>query len=670
MAYNSVFITAGDYIYYYDTSVGIIASLEWDLRGGTPTGATSANVTTQYQIQSALGYGTGLSVTDEAGVTDSVFVPGLIQVLPEIENLSLVTLDSSDNPIGSPSNVVDMSQDVKFQATGTIRLAPTGSYYYQFIIPGTGGAAGFTGTSQQSISVTKNTFSWIDLTGSEVGSTYTGYTGLAQLNITTPVGNIYSASTNVSYNKSGPVEFVNLADYPSFGATSAPRNVTKYQTTISYPFSSQGNTTSSIGMAGSGNVLYVYLNDSTIGNQKFHAHSEMLSLYTPSFEPTFTGSIPGQFTGQLVASDFALQGMESGFNEDIYTWDGAGLYNPTTLPYTSGNFTGLTRYTSGNYMFPGDMYSTVLGYKFYYADTNNQISSIWNQFAALGGGEFSSTITYNNPVKSWSISAVQAYLNDTSFGCITSRGYEQSTDTPASNLRLTGGETFLSTTASAPIPNVLRFRMGAVLPSGKWAQSDIRLTFDFYCSPTRNINTATVAKSITVTLGASGATGNSLDGNLIYANDRWYNSSYPAPTGTPMTGFASIINTALGSSGGTALGNYFGVTASPDYQWREMTYYTTGLGLPSCFFVQGAKFSIYDEFITQAKTDPRPLGLTGDTYLVKVVISDNSTSWFPATAGTRYTSIQWMGLKQNFVANPYQSSAGGTAARRGWYFHG
>jgi hypothetical protein len=220
--------------------------------------------------------------------------------------------------------------------------------------------------------------------------------------------------------------------------------------------------------------------------------------------------------------------------------------------------------------------------------------------------------------------------------------------------------------------------MGGVLPSGKWAQSDIKLTFDFYCSPTRNINTATVAKSIMVTAGASGATGNSNNGNLIYANDRWFNTSFPATAGTPLAGFASIINTALGASGGTGLGNYFGVTASPNYQWRELAYYIdlTNEIIPSnfppasCIYVNGAKFSIYDEFITQDKTNPRPLGLTGDTYLVKVVISDNSSSWFPGTGGTKYTSIQWMGLKQNFVANPYQNAAGGTAARRGWYFHG
>jgi hypothetical protein len=231
---------------------------------------------------------------------------------------------------------------------------------------------------------------------------------------------------------------------------------------------------------------------------------------------------------------------------------------------------------------------------------------------------------------------------------------------------LTGGEPFLSTTSAGL--GLYDFRMGGVLPSGSFAESDIIITFNFYCDPNRNINTATLKSSIPVTICANGGFGNSCDGSLIYANDRWFDPYVPATAGAPTQGFVTTINSAMP----VELLRYFGATADPAYQWRESLYSVisgTPLIGPVSSAIHGAKFSIYDDFITSGK-GTRPFGLTGDTYLLKVVISDNSSSWFPNTNTTKYTSLRWMGMNQDFIANPYQYINGGTGPRRGWEFPG
>ena len=673
MAYNKVYIVQGDYIYYYDTTPGTVVDRTWNLPGGDPSIGTSPNITTRYIVKNPSGYGAGLTATDLIGATDTIFIPSYVSVVSEIENLSIITLTTAGAPIGSPSNVVDMSQNVKFQATGTIRSSATGSYYYQFLIPGTGGAVGFTGTSKQNISVTKKIFDWGDLTGSESGSTYSPYTASAILTVTSPTGNLYSASTSVTYNKSGITDFLNLADYPAANSTT-PHKTQRFLSAVVLPYDFVSTT--NVGMAGYGPIICVNLlqpGGSGMSNLSFHSQGEPIYYYSPFFEFSYPGLTPGMLTGQTISSGSILTTLEpysgSGLIKlTIYQWDNSTFgYVPTDLSVSPFNISGLTRYSVGNYMYPGDIYSSVLGYKFYYADTNNQIP-------------LDPYYQEDNPPddnRYWSSYAITNYINDTSFACLTSRGYESTTTrlTPAATLLLNGGESLLNT--SVGYDSKLPFRMGGVLPSGKWAQSNIILTFTFYFNNSRSF-TPQVIKSVNITVGASGATGNSYDGNLMYANNRPTNMGVP-PHGVT-GGFVDIINSKLattaptsgGVTGGVNLKYYFGATAAPEYQWRETAYASTvGAAEPACWYVQGVKFSIYEDYINTAKGgSPNPYGVANGYYLVKVLITDNSASWFPGTTGPKYTAVDWMGLGQSTIANPYQYTVGGTSARRGWYFPG
>jgi hypothetical protein len=693
--YNKINLTQGDYIYYYDTSLGAIVSRNWDIRGGSPTGATSFAVTARYKVPNSSGYGVGLTVTDNVNVTDSVFVPNAITVFPEIENFSLAILKN-----GLPVSSSDMSVTLTYQATGTIRPAPTGNYYYQWFIPGTGGTLGFTGSSKTIAQIVKSTSSWLNLTGSEIGSPYGEYTGSARITVTSPLGNVYTGTKAITYNKSGFPESFYFPNSMPFrvGVVNAEN-----QGAGSPEQSYLDSLTPRFGLPGQGPVFAFWSEDGFIDNQSMHSHTEQITVYTPSWDFTFSGCIPGQMTGQLIVSGSILNQLS---NSTTSTGDVTG--HPAPL---------ISRYTQGNYMAPGDI-PNLLYNTFYYADTNSQWLPLFDR-ASFGAG-YSGIQQYTGwnatyPLgasifPAWSAASIAEQFNYSDFGTlafasISSKSYDLTGQLPpASILGLTGGEPYWLTKYPY-LENGRSALMGCVLPSNYFAGIVLEIYFNFYCSPDGNLNNATLKGTVTFRTGSQvDDAGTSYDGLLLYANpylQAWNSNDVPYPTGAAEVGgggFASLMGATFASNN---LSPYFTVGASSGYQWRETAYVLNATSaIPfnsqtqyavfmSSTFVQGVRFDIKDPYITSSK-GTLPFGLTGPTYLLKVTITDNFSTGFnyptyetgfvppnysPSLYANikNYTAAQWMGLKQNFIVNPYQyvnGGTGGTASRVGIYFHG
>lgn len=685
--YNKVNLTQGDYIYYYDTSIGAIASRNWDIRGASPTGATSFAVTSRYVVPSSSGYGVGLTVTDNVNVADSVFISDVVTVLPEIENFSLAILKD-----GLPVSSSDMSVALTYQATGTIRPAPTGNYYYQWFIPGTGGTLGFTGSSKTIAQIVKSTSSWLDLTGSEVGSPYGEYTGSARITVTSPLGNVYTGTKAITYNKSGfPESFYFLSPF-RVGVVNISTGIAGYG--LGYPPEYYYySLTANFGLPGQGPVFALWSEDGLIDNQSMHSHTEQITVYAPSWDFTFSGCIPGQMTGQLIVSGSILNQLS---NSTTLTADVTG--HPAPL---------IPRYTQGNYMAPGDILNRLYN-TFYYADTNSQWFPLFDQ-SSFGAGyvdQWDATYPLGTSIfPAWSAASIAEQFNHQASASISSKSYDLTGQLPpAAVLGLTGGEPYWFTIY--PYLNTPRSTlMGCVLPSNYFAGIVLEIYFNFYCSPDGNLNNATLKGTVTFRTGSQvDDAGTSYDGLLLYANpylQAWNYDDVPYPTGDAEVGgggFASLMGATFASNN---LSPYFTVGASSAYQWRETAYMLNATSaIPandqyryavfmSSNFVQGVRFSIKDPYITASK-GTLPFGLTGPTYLLKVTITDNYSTGFnyptyenafvppnysPSLYANikNYTAAQWMGLKQNFIVNPYQyvnGGTGGTASRVGIYFHG
>ena len=296
----------------------------------------------------------------------------------------------------------------------------------------------------------------------------------------------------------------------------------------------------------------------------------------------------------------------------------------------------------------------------------------------------------------WSGYSIGLQFSSGDFASISSKSYDLTGQLPpAAIYGLTGGEPYwngnnnIYFNASYRSP---RF-MGGVLPSNYFAGIILEIYFNFYCSPDGNLNNATLKGTVTFRTGNyPDDAGSSYDGNLLYANP--YVLAYNPNTGVPYGyggtepgegGFVPLMNSTFASNN---LSPYFTVGASGAYQWRETAYVVPARSVPgsstngrdyfTSAFVQGVRFAIKDPYITSSK-GTLPFGLTGPTYLLKVTITDNFSTGFnyvdegvspPGASNTKYTAAQWMGLKQNFIANPYQYVNGGTGYRTGIYFHG
>jgi len=586
---NPVGIYQGDYLYFYDLSVGSIISRDWYFPGGSPTGSNEFAPIIQYNSPNEAGYSATLTVSDGA-LTASVTERNIVIVYPESSSDIQLNIYQNNNP-------ENMSSEVTYGISGS---TGSGLSYYTWNIPGVGG---FTGTSN-TYSVTLD--DWKVLTGSEYGAVYSTYQGTAQGSITTLSGNTFSDSESITYNKSGVEEYINLCNYPSVTGPTA-HNVKYFdiQPVVYYDSGSEevvggGGTvyrlTSSISMPGSGLVLQVFQTPTPIfNNTSFHAQGESMTFYSPSWD---IGPENGGATiGQVVAS-------YSAFN---------------TLGITGGivsNVSGLTRYTQGNYMKPSDIGDNQ-SYRFYFADVRNQL-------------------VYPTQLRSeryWSQDAINVYLNDTSFASVSSRSWETGSTTLPGIID--------HTSAYAGFTSIYG---GPGVPFD--GDSSVTFTIQYYGSTNRDLSGSTLLATHNIPLGTGGIgdRGNSPARTFLLAQDTGYGPGIASKLNTWFS--ANNLSPYMGATASPYFATYENAQAT-----NGAVYPTPAAGVDYAFpqDFNGIRLSILDDYMTSSK-GTLPFGLGSNKYLTKIILS--GTAYNPDQS-TTYNISAWLGLSRTTITNPY-----------------
>lgn len=256
MAEEALPIKQGDTVYFYDTSIGDIASYSWSFSGGTPATSTSANEYVTFNGTNPSGYSVTHTVTSTSGITDGITKSNIIQVSPE-------TISSAFT-LGSASRL--MSQNNTYTSGAT---ASSGIVNYSWSIPGIGATSG---TNLTYISHTED--NWYDIAGTYSGAVNSAYLATANLTITTNVPNTSSTNQNVTYRKMGPAE---KYDLDVIGLTGP-----YYTPTVLEPNSG------SLGIGGSSLVIKIdqssSFSDTKFTNAKFHSTDEVLYFYPNSVD--------------------------------------------------------------------------------------------------------------------------------------------------------------------------------------------------------------------------------------------------------------------------------------------------------------------------------------------------------------------------------------------------
>lgn len=598
---NQVVINQGDYVYFYDLSIGSVISRDWLFPGGTPTGGTGFAQAVQYTGVNSSGYSVGLTISDSS-TSKSITEPNIVSVSPQDFFVSLQITDGT-NPISS----TDMSRNVVFTATG-----PTGSgiSQYTWSIPGT---AGFTGTSNTySISL----IDWSNLTGSNIGAVYTPYVTTPTVIATTVLGQSANSYQTLTYNKSGYEEILNLCDYPGSTGT----HFTQYldSSLIHDPTNTSGFSigatgyylTSAFGFTGNGVFVQISQPSLVFDNAYFHAQGEVMTLLSPSWDVQ-----NGSVTGQVVASYSAYNSM--------------GLAPAAAV-------SSLPRFTVGNYIYPNDI-STVQSDYFYFADTSNALRN-------LGVANLPQLPTS----RFWSEGSIEDYLNDISFGSISSRSFEKNVSASTSTW-LPGYRDLVATDCG--FPNSQNYG-GPAIPFDIGI-APLNWTLTFYTSDTRNMNNLVSRGSYDIELYDSGSTANTPTGNFFVVGDNAYG-----------TGLASIIQNWISTNN---LSPYIGVTSGQIYSTFERTYEVWGDSYPDPSEFHGLKLFIKEDYINSSYT--YPIGITGDTFLMKIVFSGNVENSYTSPS-TNYSIASWLGFSQNYISNPYQEQNDPDQPKRGWQFNG
>lgn len=442
----AISINQGDYVLYQDISIGNPTSRAWNFPGGTPTGATASNPIVRYLSPSGVGFNAKLTVT-RSSVSVSKEESNIIVVIPENVSVSLST-----NVISSP---VRMGTTVTYTASGA-----TGNLsYYDWNIAG---LAGFTGTSQTESSTL---YSWLDLTGSELGAAYSTYNSASSVVFNSFLGNTSSSNTSVTYSKSGGYETYNYFQDPYItGATG-----TQY-----YAVNFTGIMAGTLGLAGPGGVYMVntdYASSFPIDNTQFRAQDEVLNYWSSSQDIEFMPGITGGYPSQFIASADAF----------------------AALGVTPTGWETLSRYTLGNYMIPGDL-GTYFSNVFYF----NDVSAYGKDLVAN---------RYWTPLQ-----VTDLIFNDTSVGYQSSRGLELSPGSaPVAYVAGLDGNGGAGTGLG-----------GACLPSALLSPSlfpviEIYLTLKF--SPSGSIDQIDPGLDVTISVLISSGIGNTFDGLLVVAQD-------------------------------------------------------------------------------------------------------------------------------------------------------
>jgi hypothetical protein len=464
----SISIAQGDYVLYQDTSLGSPTSRAWNFPGGTPTGATASNPIVRYLSPSSGGFGAKLTITKES-INTFKEETNIIIVTPE--NIS-VTLTSNISTV----TTIPMGTTVTYTAVGSTASLS----YYNWTLAG---VAGFTGTnSNQSTSI----LSWLDLTGSDSGATYSTYTSTSSVVFNSFLGNTSVSNTNVAYSKNGGYEPYNyLTDAYTIGANY-------------YYVNNTGIKTGTVGMSGSGDIFLVntnYYSALPIDNTQFRAQGEIVGYFSSSQDIEFLPGSYGYYPGQYVASKTAFQ----------------------FLGVTPTGWESLSRYVVGNYMIPGDL-GTYFSNIFYFGDV----------FA------YGNSLLAN---RYWTDGLIDPLIfNETSFGYQSSRALELSISSgqapTAYIIGLDGaggasgglGGACLPSQASSGVPSI-----------------ELNLTIKFShdgsidgIDPGLDVVVIVVVSDPTINAGE----GNSPDKNLVFMQDT-----------SAGTGVATAINNALIASG-------------------------------------------------------------------------------------------------------------------------
>lgn len=314
------------------------------------------------------------------------------------------------------------------------------------------------------------------------------------------------------------------------------------------------------------------------------------------------------------SSDFNIVGFP-GYLQGTQFVASKTAFDVLGVSYTG--WQSLTRYTLGNYMFPNDI-STYFNDNFYIGDVGNN----------LGSNTIQTDVGISNFID---LFFEDSYYASQSSVSITGTGLQP----VAFSLNLDGA-------------NGLSGGFGLqCLPSRSLAGSDIKLTLTVESSTDGTIlgYSPIYNVAINVTISDAGSpTGNSPDGTLIFAQDTGAGS-----------GFVSKINSAISAAGFSSAIEAF---AGPDFCYKPGLY----SGNEGQYF-QGFKLVIKDN------VNPVNAGVK----IVRVRISSNSSSWtspynYPVAGSTQ--SLNWLGLYNDYISNPYQEINQNKQAFRGFIFVG
>jgi hypothetical protein len=489
--------------------------------------------------------------------------------------------------LNSSSGNLTLSQNVLYTVTG-----PTGKLaYYDWSLPGTGG---FTGPTSQTQSLKVN--SWLSLTGSEFGALLSSYTTTASVIYFSVTGNSVSATRNVTFVKCGTYEEFNLAS----ATGSFPSPTTQYVQVINTVY-----TTDDFGLSGSGIVFLVgqpsYPN--AIETLSSHVQGEGVDFWSSSKDFVLDGNLGSLRSLQFLASKQAFD----------------------TLGVAYTGWENLTRYTQGNYMFPYDL-STYFNSAFYVGDVSNASSASYIT-GDVGISNFNS-LFFND-----------AYYASQSSVSISGPWIDGSTIFPAAYLEALDG----ANGASGPIGL-------QCLPARQLVGDDVRLVLTIENSVNGTIGGYSPAADNTINvLISDGAnpTGNSPDGNLVFAQD------------TGASGYVSLINAAITAAGFSSNIEAF---ASPNFCYKPLIYSSS-----EGQYFQGMKMVIKNNINA----------LNPSLKIIRVKITSNVSSWmspfnlYPVTGRPTNPGIadgNWLGFASEYVSNPYQENNTDAQAFRGFIF--
>lgn len=592
MSYQQVGINQGDSIFFYDTSVGDIASRDWYFPGGSPVGGTAWGVSVKYNTPNTNGYDASILVTDTAGVTGFSLGSNIIVVAPENFNVSFTI-----NPTSSL-----MDQTVLYQSTGTAASGLSGAGYV-WNIPGLGATSGLS-LDNVSYSVPE----WYALVGTYAGAANSYSLQTATLTMTSNLGNVSNSGEYITFYKLGPLEQINYGHTGSYGV-SGP-----YYTPIV-----ENKTSGNLSLGGNNIVISIDQNypSSAWNNSYFHSTDEAVYYY-----PNTT--------------DFSASYAPIKFK---FIWNTSAI---NLLGYTAPS---IDRLTYGNYIITGDVSANFSNY-FWLTDytTGGNILSSYSQ--TLG----SVTRKWNDYYIQSLLS--NTYHLSTSSKYIENGGFNSGSNTPVINLASVVGYNNHQFSYNWNGYNTYSNQVGVCVPSSLLLKTFcgvnnpvVDVNINLYNSSNSLIT------SVNAVLSSSNNPGNSEDGGIILAQSGGYNNALgiaelmnTAIATAGLTDYLLVEESYI-------YGSYENGKASgypPPYDAHYDVYEFHGLRvsvlqtvyagqeIDSIELVWGSGYNSF--LVSYVQTDPQA-----------VLIPQNVVFYPFAGSGS---SVSWTGLNQKLYRNP------------------